>query len=123
MPDAALSAALGAASPRRPAPPPPAPPPVASASAAARNPFGVEARLDLSSRLKLEQIRVQLLRQEDNIIFGWVKRSAYRRNPPVYAAGGMAAHLPPGDAAAGASLLEWHLQQTEARFVERVCEA
>ena len=71
----------------------------------------MEARLDLSSRLRLDAIRTQLLRQEDNIIFGWLKRSAYKRNAAVYAAGGMAAL---GPAAGAASLLEWHLAQTEA---------
>lgn len=91
--------------------PPPSPP----SGSGARNPFGAEARLDLSSRLRLDQIRVQLLRQEDNILFGWVKRSAYRRNAAVYAPGGMAQYLPQDTAAAHLSLLTWHLQQTEAR--------
>lgn len=90
------------------------PPPSPTSANSGRNPFGAEARLDLSSRLKLDQIRVQLLRQEDNILFGWVKRSAYRRNAPVYQPGGMAQFLPDDAAAAPLSLLMWHLQQTEA---------
>ena len=83
---------------------------------ALRNPFGVAARLDLSSRLKLERIRIQLLRQEDSIIFGWMKRSAYRRNAPCYAPGGMVALMGAagGDPKASSlSLLAWHLEQTE----------
>ena len=54
---------------------------------------------------------MQLLRQEDSIIFGWVKRAAYRRNEAVYQPGsaptaerGDRPHL---------SLLDWHLEQTE----------
>jgi hypothetical protein len=113
--EARVSAALGrAAASGNPGggSPPPSPP---SGGSGGRNPFGAEARLDLSSRLKLDQIRVQLLRQEDNILFGWVKRSAYRRNAPVYQPGGMKEFLPNDTAMAQLSLLTWHLQQTEAR--------
>jgi chorismate mutase len=110
--EARVSAALGrAAATGVPGSPPPSPP----SGSGGRNPFGAEARLDLSSRVKLDQIRVQLLRQEDNILFGWVKRSAYRRNAPVYQPGGMKEFLPNDTAVAQLSLLTWHLQQTEAR--------
>ena len=106
---AALGRAAAAGTPGGASPPP------SPTGGGGRNPFGAEARLDLSSRLKLDQIRVQLLRQEDNILFGWVKRSAYRRNAPVYQPAGMAQFLPDDPAAAPLSLLLWHLQQTEAR--------
>ena len=67
--------------------------------------------LTVPSSLRLDQIRVQLLRQEDSIIFGWVKRAAYRRNESVYQPGSA-----PASESAGRphlSLLDWHLEQTE----------
>ena len=106
-----------------------APPLPGPAGAVAANPFGIQARLDLSTHLRLDQVRAQLLRQEDSILFGWLRRAAYRRNQAVYAPRGMEALLPPSDAhGRGQSLLEWHLEQTEARgsgslLGEVVCRA
>jgi len=68
------------------------------------------------SRPRLDQIRLQLLRQEDSIIFGWVKRAAYKRNDAAYSAEGLAACLPNEASRRGArSLLDWHLEETEVR--------
>ena len=61
-------------------------------------------------QLQLDHVRAHLLRQEDTIIFGWVRRGAYLRNSGLLAVGtaGRPAEWQPHHSA-----LSWFLEQTE----------
>lgn len=56
----------------------------------------------------LEAIRAQLLRQEDALLWAWVRRAQYRGNAAVYEPGGV-----PASGLRGASLLMFLLEETE----------
>ena len=78
---------------------------VAPATAAAAT-----AEAQQQQQLQLDHVRAHLLRQEDTIIFGWVRRGAYLRNSGLLAVGtaGRPAEWQPHHSA-----LSWFLEQTE----------
>ncbi|PNH05421.1 Chorismate mutase, chloroplastic [Tetrabaena socialis] len=79
---------------------------------AARAPSALASARDMSSALELANIRSSLIRQEDTIIFGFIERSQFCRNLPVYTADAIPV---PGYDRCGRrySLLEYVLRETE----------
>jgi chorismate mutase len=67
---------------------------------------------DLSDRLKLDNVRQSLIRQEDSIIFALIERAQYKLNSPIYAknATPVPCFAPNGDRA---SMLEFMLRDVE----------
>ena len=63
-------------------------------------------------QLQLDHVRAHLLRQEDTIIFGWVRRGAYLRNSGLLAIG-TSSPARPAEWQPHHSALSWFLEQTE----------
>jgi chorismate mutase len=77
--------------------------------------LGVNASVDyedLSDRLKLENVRQSLIRQEDSIIFALIERAQYKLNRPIYTKNAVPVpcFAPNGDRA---SMLEFMLREVE----------
>ena len=67
---------------------------------------------DLSDRLKLDNVRQSLIRQEDSIIFALIERAQYKLNSAIYAKNAVPVpcFAPNGDRA---SMLEFMLREVE----------
>ena len=68
---------------------------------------------DLSDRLKLDNVRQSLIRQEDSIIFALIERSQYKVNDKIYKTNSI--DVPCYDAKTGvrSSMIEFMLRERE----------